>query len=62
MRTLATTLGVLATLAGATFFMQGIGILPGSYMTGDPMWAWIGGALVVGGAVLVAWSRRPRMV
>jgi hypothetical protein len=58
MRTLPTILGGLAILAGATFFLQGIGILPGSYMTNDPTWAWIGGALVFGGAALVAWSRR----
>jgi LPXTG-motif cell wall-anchored protein len=51
-------MGALAMLAGAVFFLQGINVLPGSYMTGDPKWAWIGGALVVGGALLVGWSRR----
>ena len=62
MRTIQTVLGVLAMVAGTTFFLQGIGVLPGSYMTGDPTWAWIGGALVIGGAALVAWSRRRRAV
>jgi hypothetical protein len=58
MRTFLTIVGVLAILAGGTFFLQGIGVLPGSYMTGDPTWAWIGGGLVIGGIGLVAWSRR----
>lgn len=30
---------VLLFLAGLTVFLQGINILPGSYMTGDPQWA-----------------------
>lgn len=31
--------GVLIFLAGGVWFLQGINILPGSYMTGDPQWA-----------------------
>ena len=58
MRTLPTILGTVALLAGAVFFLQGIGVLPGSYMTGDPTWAWIGGAMVLGGLIVVAWGRR----
>ena len=58
MRTPRIIVGALAALAGGVFFLQGIGVLPGSYMTGDPTWAWIGGALVIGGLGLVAWSRR----
>jgi len=33
---------ILIFLPGLTFFLQGINILPGSYMTGDPKWAIIG--------------------
>ncbi|HEX6655631.1 MAG TPA: LPXTG cell wall anchor domain-containing protein [Candidatus Limnocylindria bacterium] len=58
MRTLSLVIAGLAILAGGTFFLQGIGVLPGSYMTGDPTWAWIGGALVIGGLGLIVWSRR----
>ena len=58
MRRLPLVIAALAILAGGTFFLQGIGVLPGSYMTGDPTWAWIGGAMVIIGLGLVAWSRR----
>jgi hypothetical protein len=57
MRTLLVIIGVLAILAGGTFFLQGIGALPGSFMTGDPTWAWIGGAFLIGGIALIVWSR-----
>ena len=47
-------LGVLVVLAGAVFAGQGLGYIPGSYMTGDIKWFWIGSAMVVAGLVL-AW-------
>ena len=47
-------LGVLVALAGAVFAGQGLGYIPGSYMTGDIKWFWIGSAMVVVGLVL-AW-------
>jgi hypothetical protein len=60
MRTLPLLIGALAIVAGSVFFLQGIGILPGSYMTGDPTWAWIGGVLVLGGLGLIAYRLRRR--
>jgi hypothetical protein len=33
-------------LAGLVFFLQGINILPGSVMTGDPQWAVNGGIMM----------------
>jgi hypothetical protein len=50
----------LAMLAGAVFFFQGIGIIPGSFMTGRSEWAVIGAALVVGAAALLWLSRLSR--
>ena len=47
MRTSLNILGIFLILAGGTFFLQGINVLPGSYMTGDPKWAVIGGAMVL---------------
>lgn len=55
-------MGVLVVLAGAVFAGQGLGYIPGSIMTGDIKWFWIGGAMVVIGlAVLAAiFVRRPK--
>lgn len=39
-------------IIGAVWFLQGIGILPGSVMSGQQFWAYAGGALVVGGAII----------
>ena len=47
-------LGVLVVLAGAVFAGQGLGYIPGSVMTGDIKWFWIGSVMVVVGLVL-AW-------
>ncbi len=35
---------VLLIIAGGIWILQGLNILPGSYMTGDPQWA-INGAI-----------------
>jgi len=43
---------VVAFLAGVVFFFQGIGVIPGSFMTGRSEWAVIGAALVVGAGAL----------
>ena len=43
---------VLVALVGAVFAGQGLGYIPGSVMTGDIRWFWIGSAMVVGGLVL----------
>jgi len=37
---------VLLMLAGGVWFLQGINILPGSYMSGNPQWV-INGAIAV---------------
>ena len=47
-------LGVLVALAGAVFAGQGLGYIPGSVMTGDIKWFWIGSVMVVVGLAL-AW-------
>jgi hypothetical protein len=58
MRRLATTVGALAVLAGGVWMMQGLAILPGSFMSGDPTWIWIGAGTAAAGLGLIAWSRR----
>jgi len=44
--------GGLILLAGAVFAGQGLGYIPGSYMTGDIKWFWIGSGMVVAGLAL----------
>jgi len=45
-------------IVGLIWFFQGIGVLPGSFMSGDPTWAYIGGAMVLAAALLI--GRYPR--
>ena len=47
LRYLVGVLSVAAFLTGGTFFLQGIGVLPGSFMTGRVEWAVIGASFVV---------------
>ncbi len=49
--------GVLLVLVGAVWFLQGIDLLGGSSMTGDPFWAYVGAPMVVIGILLL---RRPK--
>jgi len=52
--------GALILLAGAVFAGQGLGFIPGSYMTGDMKWFWIGSGMIVVGLALGALAlRRP---
>ena len=60
MKIFVSILGILLILAGGTFFLQGINVLPGSYMTGDPKWAAIGGAMVMIAIGLLFWAFRRR--
>jgi hypothetical protein len=52
--------GVLLILAGGTFFLQGINVLPGSAMTGDPQWAINGGIMILIGVGLMIWAWRKK--
>jgi hypothetical protein len=48
-------IGVLVVLIGGVFAGQGLGYIPGSFMTGDRTWFWIGsGMIVIGVLVIVA--------
>ena len=55
MRVAVRIVAVVALLAGAVFFFQGIGVIPGSFMTGRSEWAVIGAALVAGAAGALFW-------
>jgi hypothetical protein len=58
MKILLITLGVLTLLAGGVFFLQGINILPGSFMTGQIQWAINGAIAMAIGIGLIIWGRR----
>lgn len=53
-------IGVGALLFGALFAGQGANLIPGSSMTGDRTWLYIGLALAVVGVVLVVLGVRRR--
>ncbi len=47
-------IAVLFFLAGGIWFLQGINVLPGSFMTGDPQWA-INGGIIMAVSAGVFW-------
>ncbi len=59
-RLLAPALGVVLVLIGLVWTLQGAGILPGSFMTGDRLWLVIGLVCVVAGVALLLRAVRGR--
>jgi hypothetical protein len=51
-------LGVLLVLFGTIWFLQGINVLPGSFMTGQIRWAVYGGIAVIAGVALLVLAKR----
>ena len=62
MRITLNIVAVLGLLMGSVWFLQGINILPGSFMTGQIEWAVYGALLVFGAVALLIYAnrRRPR--
>ena len=59
MRTTGRILGTILIGMGTIWVLQGVNILPGSFMTGQIRWAWRGAAAAVAGIlVLVAAGRK----
>jgi hypothetical protein len=46
-------IGGLLILVGAVWLLQGVGLLPGSFMTGSTFWAVIGSACLAAGLGMV---------
>jgi hypothetical protein len=60
MRIALNVVGVLFLLVGFVWILQGINILPGSFMTGQTKWAIYGALMaVVGIGLLISANRRP---
>lgn len=58
MRIALNVVGALCLLMGCVWFLQGINVLPGSFMTGQPFWAGAGAVAVVVGMGLVILAMR----
>jgi len=62
MKIVLNVVGVLMVLMGAIWFLQGINVLPGSFMTGQIKWAVYGASLALGGLLVLTRANRRRVV
>jgi hypothetical protein len=60
MPTLLRVVGLTLVAVGAIWFLQGINVLPGSFMTGQTQWAVYGGVTAAVGIGLVLYGSRRR--
>jgi hypothetical protein len=60
MRIVLNIVASLMVLAGVIWFLQGINVLPGSFMTGQIRWAVYGGIAFAAGIALLLLCNRPR--
>jgi len=60
MKSLLNIFSTLLILAGLVWFLQGINILPGSYMTGQIQWAINGVIAMAVGAGILVFANRPK--
>ena len=58
MKIISTIVGVLLALFGSVWILQGLNVLPGSFMTGQIRWAVYGAIALAVGCVLVYLGRR----
>ena len=61
MRITLNIVGVILIVFGCIWFLQGINVLPGSFMTGQIRWAVYGGIAVAGGVSLLIAANRKRL-
>lgn len=53
-------IAIFVGLAGAVWFLQGIGVLPGSMMSGSSFWAVVGLVLLIGAVAMIVIGLRRR--
>jgi hypothetical protein len=58
MRTSRLVIALVLLLVGLVWFGQGIGVIGGSFMTGQPVWAVVGAACVAVSIALTVLERR----
>jgi len=61
MRIVLRIVGVLLVVFGCIWFLQGVNVLPGSFMTGQIRWAVYGGIAMVAGIGLLFAAKRPAL-
>jgi len=61
MKIILNILGAFLVLFGAIWFLQGINVLPGSFMTGQIRWAIYGGIAIIAGIALLFVANRRRL-
>ncbi len=61
MRIVLRIVGVLLVVFGCIWFLQGVNVLPGSFMTGQMRWAVYGGIAVVVGIGLLFLAKKPAL-
>ncbi len=60
MRNVLNIAGILLLITGCVWILQGINVLPGSFMTGQTKWATYGAISAVAGVVLLIYANRGR--
>lgn len=58
MRIALNIIGVLLVICGGVWLLQGINILPGSFMTGQTKWAIYGAIALIAGIVMLISATR----
>ncbi len=58
MRRALLIIGIILVFLGTLWVFQGVGIVPGSFMSGDPTWARNGTLTAIVGAVLCFFGAR----
>ena len=57
-RIVIASIAVLAALSGLVWLLQGLGFLPGSFMSGQLRWALYGALLLAASAAAIFWATR----
>jgi len=60
MRRFLRLVGIALILVGIIWILQGVGILPGSVMSGRPLYSWLGLGVAAIGVIVLLYGSRSR--
>jgi drug/metabolite transporter superfamily protein YnfA len=60
MRIALNVAGAVLVFFGSVWVLQGVNVLPGSFMSGQMRWAVRGGVVAIAGIALLLWANRKR--